>query len=117
MSYTRSDFSESMDRSTVTPDVIESVLAAWGESTEGYGEWSGGFVMKLKDGSFAYMTGWCDTTGWGCQDGATITYYKSCPDYKTFKKSDWNEEAIEWDESPADINQWLADGAEHDKIY
>ena len=31
--------------------------------------WTGGFVLKLKDGRFAYLTGWCDYTGWGCQDG------------------------------------------------
>ena len=109
MSYTRYDFSESMDRATITPDKIDSVIAAWGESTEGYGEWSGGFVMKLKDGTYAYLTGWCDTTGWGCQDGADITYYDTLPDYATFKK--------EWDIDPIDINKWLSEGAPHDKVY
>lgn len=118
MSYTRLDFSESMDRATITPDKIESVIAAWGESTEGYGEWSGGFVMKLKDGRYAYLTGWCDTTGWGCQDGASIAYFGSCPDHETFKKNDYEVKAsIEWDVDPADINKWLNDGADHDKIY
>ncbi len=107
-----------MDRATITPDKIESVVAAWGESTEGYGEWSGGFVMKLKDGRFAYMTGWCDTTGWGCQDGAMITYYDSCPAYTEFKKNEWDgADVINWDLEPADINAWLTDGAPTDKIY
>lgn len=116
MSYALYDFTESMDRSTIVPDLIESVVAAWGSSEEGYGQWSGGFIMKLKDGRFAYLTGWCDTTGWGCQDGASISYFESCPDYKTFKE-EYSEDLIEWDEAPADLNKWLADGADHDKIY
>lgn len=117
MSYTRYDFSESMDRATITPDKIDSVIAAWGESTEGYGEWSGGFVMKLKDSTYAYLTGWCDTTGWGCQDGAEITYYDTLPDYATFKKSSYKDELIEWDLHPIDINKWLSEGAQSDKVY
>ncbi len=117
MSYTRYDFSESMDRATITPDKIESIIAAWGTNDGGYAEWSGGFVMKLKDGRYAYLTGWCDTTGWGCQDGAEITYYESCPDYRMFKEKDYREGLIAWDESPADLNKWLAEGAQHDKIY
>lgn len=112
MSYARSDFSESMDRATITPDKIDKVLAAWGESTEGYGEWSGGFLLKLKDGRFAYLTGWCDTTGWGCQDGASIDYFDKKP-----KLSKCNNEEAQWDDAPADLNKWLADGADHDKIY
>lgn len=114
--YTRYDFSESMDRVTITPDKIRSVVAAWGESTEGYGEWSGGFVMALKDGRFAYLTGWCDTTGWGCQDGAEITYYDSLPDYATFTKS-YQDDSIQWDVNPRDLNKWLEDGADTDKVY
>jgi hypothetical protein len=119
MSYARQDFSESMSRTTITPDKIESVIAAWGESTEGYGEWSGGFVMKLKDGRFAYLTGWCDTTGWGCQDGASIEYFDKKPKFNTFKKSTWaaEDELLDWDINPADLNKWLAEGAETDKVY
>ena len=118
MSYTLSDFKESMDRTTITPYQIESVIAAWGESTEGYGQWSGGFVMQLKDGRYAYLAGWCDTTGWGCQDGATLIHYDSIPDYKSFKESEYSgAELIKWDERPADINKWLSDGARHDKVY
>ncbi len=111
MSYARSDFSESMDRATITPDKIDKVLGAWGESTEGYGEWSGGFLLQLKDGRFAYLTGWCDTTGWGCQDGASIDYFDKCPKLAKCKKD------ADWDKEPADLNKWLKDGADHDKIY
>lgn len=115
--YTLSDFSESMDRTTITPDKIQSVIAAWGESTEGYGEWSGGFMMLLKDGSYAYLTGWCDTTGWGCQDGADLTIYQQEPEWRKFKRSEYRDDLADWDESPADLNKWLAEGAPHDKVY
>lgn len=111
MSYARSDFSESMGRATITPEKIKKVLAAWGESTEGYGEWSGGFLLQLKDSRFAYLTGWCDTTGWGCQDGANIEFFDKKP-----KVAECNKD-VEWDKDPADLNKWLAEGAQHDKIY
>lgn len=115
--YTRYDFSESMDRATITPDKIQSVMAAWGESTEGYAEWSGGFLLALKDGRYAYLTGWCDTTGWGCKDGAEITYYDAVPAWREFKKNSYSDELPEWDEHPSDLNLWLNDGAPNDKVY
>lgn len=34
-------------------------------------------VFRLKDGRYAYVTAWCDYTGWGCQDGADISYADS----------------------------------------
>jgi hypothetical protein len=52
-----------------TVDDIAEVFASW-ESTDGdYAEWSGCAALRLKDGRFALVSGWCDTTGWGCQDG------------------------------------------------
>ena len=29
------------------------------------------YIMKLADGKFGYATGWCDYTGWGCQEGGS----------------------------------------------
>lgn len=111
-SYTTSDFSESLVRE---PEVeianIEKVLAAWGNvDRDGAccdacgGEWSGGFLMQLKDGRFAYLTGWCDYTGWGCQDGASLTFYTEQP-----KLAKLNEDISEksWDLEPSDLNKWL----------
>jgi hypothetical protein len=46
--------------------------------------------VKLKDGSFAYVSGWCDTTGWGCQDGARITRFAQEPELKTIADEDWS---------------------------
>lgn len=86
MSYAVGDFSECIAcaiRDTeaglrVTKDMIARVVAAWGKgdgmgddaghfrySEDGATEWNGGFLCALKDGRFAYISGWCDYTGWG----------------------------------------------------
>lgn len=79
MGYSSYDFEESMRISGVKLDEIDHVVAAWGDvdvdgacCRECGGEWSGGFIIQLKDGSVATVTGWCDYTGWGCQDGANF---------------------------------------------
>jgi hypothetical protein len=56
--YTTYDFEECMC------DGIIHVHAAWGIQGA-FAEWEGGFLVEKKDGTFAYLTGWCDTTGWG----------------------------------------------------
>lgn len=99
MAYTVFDFSESLDRlkEFKVEDVAECV-AAWGENGC-CAEWTGGFKLRLKDGRYAYLTGWCDTTGWGCQDGIDITFYDSDPGTLEPDK--------EWDEGPTDLNRYL----------
>jgi len=62
--YTTYDFSECLDR-VQTPAPIKRVIKAHGVSEEGGGEWSGGFICELHNGQFAYISGWCDYTGWG----------------------------------------------------
>lgn len=86
---------------------IEKVVAAHGQSTEGYGEWSGGFLLKLKDGQgYAYISGWCDTTGWGCQDGGSVQFYTIKPKLVDLYSGDW-------DRNPPDLNKWVKEGAKH----
>jgi len=63
------------------------------------GEWSGGFVVELADGQFAHVTGWCDYTGWGCQDGASFTLHATLGEI---------EPKPYWDKEPADLNDNLA---------
>lgn len=29
-------------------------------------------ILRCEDGTFAFLTAWCDYTGWGCQDGGDI---------------------------------------------
>lgn len=119
MSYALMDFTESLSRVQVAAGDIEKVIAAWGMGNGGepdyrHGEtgtdWSGGFLMQLKDGRFAYLTGWCDYTGWGCQDGAELTYYDTHPGLPVLAKDDDGAPHPEaWDYAPADLNKWLGD--------
>lgn len=30
------------------------------------------WIVRLKDGKYAYITGGCDYSGWGCQDWGTV---------------------------------------------
>lgn len=102
MTYSVYDFSESLNQAKgfSQPDIAECV-ASWGETGDD-NEWSGGFLLKLKDGRFAYLTGWCDYTGWGCQDGAETTFFDKEPDRTSL------ESGKSWDEKPNDIARFLA---------
>jgi hypothetical protein len=54
---------------------VKEVVHVWAVSPEGWGSMDIELVLALKDGRFAYFSAWCDTTGWGCQEGASqITY-------------------------------------------
>lgn len=123
MSYTTNDFSESLERVGIKPTDVETVIAAWGGgdgmgtdsghgwSADGVTEWSGGFLFRLKDGRTAYLQGWCDYTGWGCQDGAEVQWLDVVPALSEIKPRELSTAPHDWDEAPADLNKWLADGA------
>lgn len=49
-----------------TRDDVEEVLGSVEGQNDGE-SWIA--VLKLKDGRYAFITAWCDYTGWGCQDG------------------------------------------------
>jgi hypothetical protein len=124
MSYTTYDLSESLQRVSIARDDIASVRAAWGYSPERYGSWTGGFLLAMKDGSFAYVSGWCDTTGWGCQDGADVERFAEMPKLEALDskvgspKGRFDDEAppAEWDIEPADLNRYVhGEITEHDR--
>lgn len=126
MSYTTDDFSESLQR--VSVPAIASVVAAWGRgdgmgtdaghwkwSEAGASDWAGGFLLKLHDGRYAYVTGWCDYTGWGCQDGAWVGFFDREPSVAEMAEAAAEHNfcmappsADEWDREPSDLNRWLA---------
>lgn len=121
MSYTTSDFSESRDRVRVELVDIDAVVAAWGKgdgmgddaghlrwAEDGATDWCGGFLVRLRDGRFAYITGWCDYTGWGCQDGAQVFYYDARPEAFP-PPGEYGDvpPMSEWDVEPIDLNRWL----------
>lgn len=35
------------------------------------------WIIAMKDHTYAYVTGWCDYTGWGCQDGGNAKMFPS----------------------------------------
>lgn len=123
MSYTTDDFAESLSRVGITPQEIDTVVAAWGYGSgmgtdaghfkwDKYGasDWNGGFLMRMVTGGFKYLTGWCDYTGWGCQDGASVADFAEQPMLESLKGDnlyDGEPPADQWDLEPADLNRWL----------
>jgi hypothetical protein len=112
MGYSTYDFTESLSGEVALSDVA-AVLAAWGNvdkdgacCDECGGEWSGGFLCALKDGGYIYITGWCDYTGWGCQDGRSSTRYVERPHLSELEQ--FPESA--WDLDPADLNEAVEKG-------
>lgn len=108
--YTLYDFTESLGQVDLGEAKLTHVIKSWGHSPEGYGSWEGGFVLKLSDGRYAYLTGWCTTTGWGGRDGAEIQYAASLEELTLPTESSpksGEPRSIEWDEYPADLNRWI----------
>lgn len=128
MSYTTSDFSESVSQTPLRPQDIARVVAAWGSgsgqgtdaghwkwSAEDVTDWAGGFLLQLYDNRFAYLTGWCDFTGWGCQDGVDLKYFNTrptIPELRELEMGTTPPQPDEWDLDPADLNRWLATNQE-----
>lgn len=79
MAYDLYDFTESLERAGLPVLAVERCSLAFGRSPEGYASWEGGFVLLLRTGEWAFLHGWCDTTGWGCQDGAALDRFDHEP--------------------------------------
>ncbi len=99
MAYDLFDFTESLSRVGIKREQIKTVIAAYGNNG-GYSEWEGGFLMELHDGRRAHITGWCDTTGWGCQDGAQVEYIHEADVFERLLQNDH-------DYKPVDLNRWV----------
>jgi hypothetical protein len=109
MAYAVYDFSETLERLTAEEhgfaraDVV-ACLCAYGENGD-MAEWNGGFVVALRDGRVACVTGWCDTTGWGCQDGVEAHLMPAEPDGNWL----WPDgQRHDTDILPRDLNRFLA---------
>lgn len=104
--YCTNDLEESLKQVQLEAKPVK-VLKAWGCAERPYVcchmDWSGGFVLELSNGHFAYLSGWCDYTGWGCRDGAEVAH---APTLEALVIP--AEET--WDDMPADLNKWLTDG-------
>jgi hypothetical protein len=107
MSYAAYDFSESLNRVGIAPSDVAKVHWAWGADDGGgsYSDQYFGFVIEMKDGRIGYLTGWCDTTGWGCQDGADVAWGVSTD--KPVRDSNRDYYWSEPDHEPADLNRFV----------
>lgn len=102
MGYTTEDLEDTLVAADIDKASIARVVAAWGEQGD-YAEWAGGFVLQREDGTFCYVSGWCDTSGWGCQSGVAV---KELPDaFPINGLAEFHDDA--WDFSPLDLNRWL----------
>lgn len=113
--YTVYDLAESA-RSIPTDFLIVRVVEAWGHSPEDYGSWNGGFLLEAPDGRYGYLTGWCDTSGWGCQDGTDWYSFDHRPTHdemvaaQKLQAWEYRPDDTEWDPEPADLNRWVKAG-------
>lgn len=57
-------------------DVAEVLAASEGENDET--SWIAAF--RLRDGRFAFLSAWCDYTGWGCRDGGDVQFAATLDD-------------------------------------
>lgn len=98
MSFSNYDFQETMNGQGIEREDVKRVVAAFGVTAataccdDCGGEWSGGFLIEMKSGKFVYLTGWCDYTGWGCQDGTTKAEFDTKPalaDLRDAKEGEW----------------------------
>lgn len=101
--FTHYDFTESVAQADGFEMAdIAKAIAAWGENGD-YAEWFGGFLLHLKNGRFAYIEGWCNTTGWGCQDGVETWFFDAHPALTELQTT--KPENVEWDCICADLNR------------
>lgn len=55
----------------IEPEDIEEVTHFWAVAYEEYADQTMQAVMRLKDGRWASVDTWSDSSGYGCQDGTT----------------------------------------------
>ncbi len=101
---------------SVDPGTIQKVHWAWGadDGSSGYSDQCFGFAIEMKDGAFQVLKDWCDTTGWGCHDGAEVLPW---PGSERPSKGDGNFYWEEPDPEPVDLNLWLTNGARKDDRF
>ena len=111
MSYCIEDLDESLRIAGVDRESVARVVWAWGESDNPEyaqccaGDYECAFALELSNGLFALVEGWCDYTGWGCQDGSDVTYSESEPPIKDGA-----------DRDPIDLNRHIRNFVEAEKV-
>jgi hypothetical protein len=106
MSFAIDDFVETIKGTGVERTDIKRAVAAFGVTEAACcddcgGEWNGGFLLEMKSGEFLFLTGWCDYTGWGCQDGTEKFVFDSLPELSAL------DPGKEWETSLPDIQRYI----------
>lgn len=65
------DFSQAMFEAGIEESNISRIVHRR-DGENDYYNWL--FVLELLDGRFAYVSAWCDYTGWDCRAGSEVTY-------------------------------------------
>ena len=114
MSFSMYDFQETLNGCGVDRTDVKRVAAAYGVTEEGCcndcgGEWSGGFLMEMKSGKFLFLSGWCDYTGWGCQDGTEKQEFDTEPALKSLEQGYSKKE---WETILPDLQKYIETGVD-----
>lgn len=109
MSFSTYDFDETLKGTSIERTEIRRVVAAHGVTEAACcndcgGEWSGGFLLEMKDGKFVYVHGWCDYTGWGCQDGTGREDFATQPELSALHKTE------HWETTLPDLQRYIETG-------
>jgi len=111
--YALYDFTESLEKVGLKKEDVVKVAFAWGGPEEWDG-WEGGFIILLKNHNLAYLSGWCDYSGWGCQDGATLVIKSDKGHLVNLDNFDKRakdlfeiDKNVQLDKDPIDLNNWL----------
>lgn len=109
MSFSTYDFDQTLKGTNIARTDIKRVVAAHGVTEQACcqncgGEWSGGFLLEMKNGRFVYVHGWCDYTGWGCQDGTGRQDLDEMPELAALDKSE------HWETTLPDLQRYIETG-------
>lgn len=69
------DIIEALSEVGINESDVSEIVNCYTDSPEGWYSVDIDLVVRLVDGRFAYFSAWCDTTGWGCQQGASDVVY------------------------------------------
>jgi hypothetical protein len=70
---------------------IERVLAVF-EGQNDEEDWA--WVLRMKDGRYFYLEGWCDYTGWDCRSGAFCNLFDIPMDAALSASKDYIRESL-----------------------
>ncbi len=90
-----------------TERILHAMADGW--NPNGYGDATFSWLVRFTDGTFAYVAGWHDNTGWDCQSGLEFhmatTYEEAMRLAPETERRLWEDEAVEHDRRLRDEGQ------------